>query len=113
MCRSNISFFNCFFDIVLTIHIERAWQNQPTFSFLVFLVQEPIILAYSFLPFWSVIELAPDGAYPDACDIGIPHSIIFVNVSNEIEVRLIFGAIIKIEVYLCHIGCWHNSIPEI
>jgi len=113
MCRSIMSFFDCIFKVVLPIHIERAWWNKTPFSFLVLLVQEPVVLAYSFLSFWSVIELAPHGAYLDACDIGVPHSIIFVNLSNEIEVRVIFGAVIKIEEYLCHIGCWHDSIAEV
>jgi len=59
------------------------------------------------------VELAPHEAYPDACDVGIPHSIIFVNVGNDIEVTVIFRAIVEIEVYLCHIGCWHDSIAEV
>jgi len=45
--------------------------------------------------------------------VGVPHSIILVNVSNEIEVGVIFGAIVEIEVYLCHIGCWHDFIPQV
>jgi len=113
MCHSIMSFLACIFEVVLTVHIERTWYNQPLFSFLVFLVQEPIVLAYFFLPFWSIIELAPHGAYPDSCDLGVPHSIIFVNVSNEIDVGVIFGAVIEIKVYFCHIGRSHDSIPEV
>jgi len=43
-------------------------------------------------------ELDPHGAYLDTCDIGIPHSIVFVYVSNEIEIGMVFGAIFEIQV---------------
>jgi len=94
-----MSFLDCIFEVVLTVHVQRTWQNQPLFSFLILLVQEPIVLAYYFLSFWSVVELTPHGAYLDACDIGVPHSIIFVNMSNEIEVGVIFGAVYEVKVY--------------
>jgi len=33
--------------------------------------------------------------------------------SREIEVRVLFGACIEIKVYLYHIGCQYDSIPEV
>jgi len=60
-----------------------------------------------------VVELTLCVAYPDTFDSGIPHSIIFVNVTNEREVRVILGTVFEIEVYLGHISCWHDSIAGV
>ena len=108
-----MSFLYSIFEVVLTLHIERAWLHQPPFSFLILLVQEPVVFAYSFLSFCSNVDLAPPGSYSDACDVSIPHSIGLVNVSNEIEVGIVFGVVFEIKAYLCPIGRCHDSIPEV
>jgi len=46
-------------------------------------------------------------------DIGIPYSIIMVNVSYEMEVGVFLVAIFENEVYLCHISPCYDSIPEV
>ena len=47
--------------------------------------------------------MALHGVYAYACNVGIPHSMIVINLSSEIEVAVFFGTVFEIELYLCHI----------